>query len=379
MAENQRMRLDSRIVPVDLVRFASILLVAGLHFTGSWTGALSASSQILQRLFSNGAYGVSCFFVVSGFLITKMLVEQNPDLSRLNLRKFYIQRIGRLWPLLALHLLLGYYLSATAPPGGFTNHYFQRTNTFPDLWFWGSIVTFTFNWFWIESSRPAFYGIYWTILWSLAVEEQFYLFYPMTLRLLGKRRWVLAALGAVACLGPFFRLWTYLRDPDRIYPCHVSTPCSIDQIAWGALAFFAWEYRGRLPNWTALSSWFICACGGIMMGIVYFKTDYNNPFEWAFSATVLSLGTSTFLLGAMSLPAFQKDWVRGLSRPGTFSYGCYLLHPLVLFLGWGLFNRFNPWMALTLFFLALVGLGAVSYRLFERPLNQAIREKFIPK
>jgi len=373
------MKSDSRIVPVDLVRFASILLVMGLHFTGAWTGPLSASSQTLQRLFSNGAYGVSCFFVVSGFLITKMLVEQNPDLSRLNLRRFYIQRVGRLWPLLALHLLLGYYLVTTVPPGDFANHYFQKTNPFPDPWFWGSIGTFTFNWFWIASSRSAFYGVYWTILWSLAVEEQFYLFYPMALRLLGKRRWILAALGAVACSGPFFRLWTYLRDPHRIYPCHVSTPCSIDQIAWGALAYFAWEYRRQFPKWTNRGSWFICLSGGAMMGIVYSQTNYNNPFEWAFSATVLSLGTTTFLLGAMSIPAFQKGWVRGLSGPGNLSYGCYLLHPLVLFLGWGLFNRLNPWVAVTVFFVVIVGVGAVSYRLFERPINHAIRDKFIPQ
>ena len=116
-----------------------------------------------------------------------------------------------------------------------------------------------------------------------------------------------------------------------------------------------------------------------MMGIVYSQTNYNNPFEWAFSATVLSLGTTTFLLGAMSIPAFQKGWVRGLSGPGNLSYGCYLLHPLVLFLGWGLFNRLNPWVAVTVFFVVIVGVGAVSYRLFERPINHAIRDKFIPQ
>src|ERR1700722_19706895 len=100
---------SNRIPIVDLIRFMSIFLVMGLHFfiSGVSSGYSPSFWHLITGTFGNGTYGVTCFFVVSGFVITQMLIGQTQNFSKLDLKSFYVKRIARLFPLLILILLVG--------------------------------------------------------------------------------------------------------------------------------------------------------------------------------------------------------------------------------------------------------------------------------
>jgi peptidoglycan/LPS O-acetylase OafA/YrhL len=130
------------------------------------------------RFCNNGNYGVYLFFVVSGFLITNAIHNNPGGLKNPSAVRFYVQRIGRIWPLFFVCLGAGIIIYLFMPSGSdLYNDYFPIGG---DFGFWFCIPTFMFNWFMTFST--AFYSNHWLLLWSLSVEEQFYFLYPLGLK-----------------------------------------------------------------------------------------------------------------------------------------------------------------------------------------------------
>lgn len=130
-----------------------------------------------------GWMGVQLFFVLSGFLITRILIESKPLAPTAYLKRFYIRRILRIFPLYFCYLAaLGLIHAFTNYPNGMERY-------------WGYLATFTYNWTRADTAWQDAPGF--THLWSLAVEEQFYLVWPFVVMLLTKngiRCVILAAL-----------------------------------------------------------------------------------------------------------------------------------------------------------------------------------------
>ena len=362
---------------IDLIRTLAIFLVVQMHLIIS-TLVLPPSNPIALHFWlsmaRNGVYGVFLFFVVSGFLITRLLDRMPGGLFAASPRRFYIRRIGRIIPLFLAVIILGL-LIRTLPR--LTDKAWVVGFAMPDSGngiFWLSVFTFTFNWLGALEEGVFFStGFHWDLLWSLSIEEQFYLFYPWILRWLKNRGKMWAFLLAVCVAGPVFRLWVAILHPERKLLAYMATPGIFDCIALGAILYLTWMKWGRELKERPGISWFGVAGGMGIMAAVYFRSDIGVPLDLVWAPTCLALGLSFFLLGGLSLPLFQSPWVKVLALPGKMSYGIYLLHMLVLYL-------LSPFLVgrgiafdLTLFLSAVTVVAWASNRFFEKPMNRWVR------
>jgi peptidoglycan/LPS O-acetylase OafA/YrhL len=254
----------------------------------------------------------------------------------------------------------------------------------PHPWiFWTSIVTFTENWFklFIE---PLGYNlsIYWGVLWSLAIEEQFYLLYPWVLKSLRNRSRMVVFLIGVITAGILSTTIASLFWHK--YPIVVFNPATdhnslagFGLIAVGCLLYLAVEKFGLLVAATPRLTWSLSLAGALLMGTIYWHITVAIDFWWmALGRTLIGIGLALFLLGAMHWKGWENPFLKGLSLPGKFSYGGYLYHALVLFCLSGLLLGMYPWEAFSIFAVATTLVSGFSFYWFEMPTNTFIRKLF---
>jgi peptidoglycan/LPS O-acetylase OafA/YrhL len=182
-----------RIPSLDGLRAISIFLVVISHLLS--TKDFVITRAIVGKWFPNGALGVRIFFVISGFLITNLLIRELEAKNFIHLTKFYFRRTLRIFPPYYFYLTLIIILSVT-----------DWISLVP-----GDVIhglTYTINYH-PERSWSIAHG------WSLSVEEQFYLLWPATLLLLGKRRGLWMACSLIV-LCPVIRLGYYYFLPHLI-------------------------------------------------------------------------------------------------------------------------------------------------------------------
>jgi len=182
---------SKRIPSLDGMRAVSILLVLGGHsrFTLTLDGQVG---RLLSPLLGNSSLGVAMFFVISGFLITALLVKEAEEEGTISLKQFYIRRIFRIMPAYYCFLAVMVLLAAA---GIIQLHHRDTACAF----------LFVYNYL-------PFHDWWLAHCWSLSVEEQFYLLWPLTLVLFGKRRCSYIALGLIA-FTPVVRMLNYVLIP----------------------------------------------------------------------------------------------------------------------------------------------------------------------
>lgn len=375
-----------RIQVVDLVRTISISLIMGMHLFGAKMQLPTKISFSLERFspnFSNGCYGVSLFFVVSGYLITGLLLSGNLDNYRVDFKSFYIKRAARIFPLLILALLAGWLIMELFYSDLLIFKFtFKRPSFSYDLWFWLSIPAFLFNW--LLSMRlnlqGVFPGLYWCVLWSLSIEEQFYLSYPWILKKLKNYNQAIFFLGAVIAGGFIYRLVLSLLGFQNYYYVVVTSFGSFDQIAIGSLLYFISEkwksYLGNNKGQCAV----ICFLGLVMMVVSYINISPVFPtylnYGLVFGPTFIAMGCFLFLLGGFHLDFFKSKIFGWLTIPGQLSYGCYIWHSLIIFIFWRVLEPMNPLPSFFLFMAIVVLFAYISYLFAEMPANLFIRRFF---
>jgi peptidoglycan/LPS O-acetylase OafA/YrhL len=367
----------AKLQVINLVRTFSIFVVLGAHYVALLQ--FQHPSEQLGRLgefFKNGPYGVSLFFVISGFLITRLIAQSPGGLARPGWRPFYVRRVARLFPLLAVIVAGGAVLLALNPVHSWAFDFCFRNAyaRFGPL-FWVSILSFTFNWYRIYGEETGNFGLHWDVLWSLAIEEQFYLFYPLLLKALGDGRKLAGVLVGVIVLGPLVRFEAYLHHPGNYLMGYTRSFGAFDQIAWGALLFLAWREWGKKIS--AQKNWCmgLAVAGSGMVAAVYLTTSVGDGLQRVYAPTLLALGLCFFLMGALHLKAFESPALAWLSRLGEASYGAYLLQALGLYLLDPVLEKLEPLFGFPLFILFMTLLAQGSYRLFEVPANRWVRKK----
>lgn len=367
-----------RIGVIDLVRGVSIAAVLahhdGLFFLGrplevAWLSAPWYS------FWAKGWMGVQMFFVVSGFLISKRVDEGRGGLLAPDLRGFYVRRAARILPVLgivcavALAVLA---LSGPATPGVGAMLALPPRDTW--VLFFLSVATFWSNWFFLlVASAP---GLQWGLLWSLAIEEQFYLFYPLALRRLGRLRNLCLFLGFFMALSWACLIYLERRHLGGDGYQGVSF-LGFGSIAWGCLLYVAHRrFREVLDAHRGLLTWTACAGLAVVVAL-YLRPQFKEDF-WGrtWGASLFPLGLCVFLLGALRWRWTQTRWVRVLALPGRLSYGMYLWHPLVLAGLWPVLGRCGVLSGFALFFSSTLLLAYLSARFLESPLNRALRARF---
>jgi len=292
---------------LDVLRGVAILVVVlyhGLYFVGA------VSSNRIGQIFINltvfGWLGVNLFFVLSGFLITGILIDSKgkPEFYR----KFYLRRALRILPAVFAVILLLVLLHKMS----------FRTATFSMFFLANYIDTFHL----VDAYIP---------LWSLSVEEQFYSVWPAIAGSVSVR--TLAILSATLCLVEPLLRWFVASGHPSLGDVHITTYLIADNLALGALAsIFARSRFGTLRNGVQ-AGLVTCAAALIILfaGLPFGILHRTNIFGAALQAVPWNLfftGTLLLLLGLQS-PFFSGVWTAPLRFLGYISYGLYLIHMLV--------------------------------------------------
>src|SRR4051812_37865131 len=284
---------------LDGLRCLSILMVIGFHCNLTCTS-----------FFHTGQFGVSLFFVISGFLITTLLLREQMNSGQISLKNFYIRRTLRIFPL--YYATLAIYTALVF----LTSHGPERGAFFHNLpWFF----TYTNNWF---VDKDAGEHVTFAFAWSLATEEQFYLFWPSIVRL-AKRWWTpLAIILGAAAIDLGFEVATLLGWID-----HSSNVGRIlTSVATPICLGCGLAYLLHYPRGFAIARPLIGNLFAAPIALLGLWISYHFTCEPAMIVFMV------LLVGACCIRASNGlKWI--LSNPivryvGTISYGLYLLHML---------------------------------------------------
>jgi len=372
---------------VDLARTLAILPVLALHAT-PWLLAQNqpttpwsmAHDQGLPELWDhlqrNGAYGVSVFFLISGFLITRILDREKGGAFKAGWRKFYAHRAGRILPLLALDMLVGlaFWLFWRDDSKLFKCcfHLPQRP---ADPTFWVPLLFFAFNWAraYFSLNRWGDISLHWGVLWSLAVEEQFYLFYPWILRVLKRpRNLVLFFLGLLLAAGLWG--WFVMKQPlDNGLDWKWGSFGYFDQIGMGMGLYFLQKQAGAWLSHRPWAAWGLTLLGLAGFGFVYGETSSADLTDFFFAPPLAAASIGVALLGALNLSFFESRFFWVFSLPGKYSYGNYLLHTTVIYFLTPRLAGGNIYLVFLIFASASTAVAALSFHAFEVPANRWVR------
>ena len=371
--EEQSAERRGRNGGIDVLRGLSIIFVV-LHHTNLHMGfnhvsfAKMLPKPLARILFWNGANGVIVFFAISGFLITSNALRRWGVLERLRLADFYRMRLARIAPLL-LALLVVLSVLHVAHAREFTISPAQTTLPRALL----AAVTFHVNW--LESAR-GYLPANWDVLWSLSVEEMFYLFFPLLCIVTRKPKVLAMTLIGFVVAGPFARV----LYGESLWAEYGYFSC-MDAIALGCLAAMV---APHIPHRDAVLRWMAITGAALMLLVTVGMRTWNLRqlcpplYNWQMDNTALALGTSLMLI-ALSRRNRPGRWISSPLRWfGRNSYEVYLTHMFVvtwgiqLFVARGLSVGWAPLAYLAMLWLA-GGLGAVVARWYSEPLNRRLR------
>jgi peptidoglycan/LPS O-acetylase OafA/YrhL len=328
--------------------------------------AVTRPEKILAGIFAWGASGVDLFFVLSGFLITGILIETKSSVNYF--RTFYARRFLRILPLYSLVLLIFFHVLV---PIAHSYHKWINMATNTEHWYWLYLA----NWPIGHHNSIQFLVPY----WSLSVEEQFYLLWPLVVFSCSKRTLAYISCSVVA-LALVLRYW-YTPIPGGIF-VYVWTPFRMDGLALGALC--ALIYRDR--SWSAVCNrWLtpVAAVAAVSIVVLSIRSGTDSGDAPSIQYTLLGVLYSCVVLRAavrsQSGDAFCRLLTsKPLVRLGTVSYGLYILHYMFVFLLGAVVQRIEqrfaiPVIARSFLMIAAGGLLAysaaeLSWRMFEKPI-----------
>lgn len=335
--------IAERITGLDELRGIAILVVMVAHFFHV------ASIPSFQN-FHLGGIGVDLFLIISGYLIAKILIGQKGKPNYF--RKFYIRRGFRIFPLFGLVVL------AIVVMGAVRGKYFSSLPFY---------LTFTQNFLfdpdqlagnWVSEAYSPIPGL--GPLWSLAIEEHFYLLMPLLIAIFPARHWpwcfaIIAGVGiALNC----YHHKLYAPEAWNLYPNERFTYLRMEYLAFGVLMNFStrwWIYLSLIGFW-AISS---------------FSLGSDIP--------VVRLSVLLLLLTIVDLAIRTKWKIRSaiLARWGVLCFGIYVLHIPIFIVMQPLLEKFHvpSWIGFVAFLAVCYVAASISFKFFEMPV-QRLRTRF---
>lgn len=352
--------------------------------------ALAVSLVVLSHagfsIFAGGFIGVDVFFVLSGYLISGILFEEQHRTGSIRLANFYSRRIRRLLP--ALVVMLGTVMWIT--PRLLSDYEFREQTASLNY-----AATWTSNFFFSFSSNPYFSELRERDLflhtWSLSIEEQFYLLWPVLILIIASlasittgsfKRWLLVTLGALAMAS--FAVSQYWAESNPLWSFYLM-PSRIWEFALGA-GTYIWIFesgnhqlrQGILISLKANGGYL--GIGGVALIVgsaIAMHAEMSYPSYWA---VIPSLGAVLVIVAGELAPA--KGASRILSRQafvwlGDRSYSLYLWHWPILNMGfaWGMQQNISDISVLVT--LSLI-FAMMSYRWIEQPFRKFRLQQLSP-
>lgn len=348
------------IKEIDGLRALAVIMVLAYH--------------LKMPFAKSGLLGVTVFFVISGYLITGILINEIEESGGVDLKNFWLRRIRRLLPAVLSMAVVMIFVSAVVNRVVFTkgcNDLLSAVFGYNNWWQIFRKVSYFEN-----AGAPSPF----THCWSLAIETQFYLIYPILLILLSKARnrgKVFAAVTAVLAMISVVLmgvLYSPDGDPSRVY---YGTDTRAFSLLIGALAAIQKEYhiikvklRGKL--WAVIGSISVLILIGMMMLI----SSYSSFLYYGGQAIVSVL--AAFVVYAVTVSRSLLNIILGssiLKWIGDRSYSIYLWHyPIIVLMSGG---KRAAWWIVILEVVLSVGLAELSYRFIETPVRHGIIGEYI--
>jgi peptidoglycan/LPS O-acetylase OafA/YrhL len=349
---------------LNALRLYAALSVVVQHIMFSphdWFG-VDYLPDTVGRLFISGGDAVRLFFVLSGFLITYLLLVERERSQTIAVRKFYVRRVLRIWPLYFLILILAG-VGLPLIVSGFVSPLANQGLTLLLILFLGNLA------FVFYLPFPPLEH-----LWSIAVEEQFYLFIPLLARFATSLAKLFMLIIAV--------MWALLLLLPRLLPdswlIDLVNISGYDTIAVGGLCAYALYHRSPILKWIyhPLPGY------GAVIALVFMAVGFDPRFEMSlvyrigaplvFGVLILNIATNDNFFLKLSHPLLETG--------GNLSYSIYMIHPLLVLVFYDFFNakletRAYQFVAYPSIIGATLLLSWLSYRYFESPFLR-LKEKF---
>ena len=362
-----------RVDGIDLLRGLSIVLVLMNHVNMRllfakvpYTAGLP--DQLVSSLVWNGQFAVQMFFVISGYLITSTSIRRWGAPGVLLAKEFYLLRFARIAPLMLLLLAILCALHFSHVPGYVVS---SKTGGLARA----LLAALTFHINLLEATRDYLPGN-WDILWSLSVEEMFYLFFPVVAQALRRFRYLVPLLCLFIVAGPFARMKAF--NPNPVWR-EYSYLGGMDGIALGCLTAML---LARRP----LSQKAAQAAGWSGTALLIFSLGFSlRAYTWGLGRnglnfSILALGACLVIAATTTTAWRAPQLLTPLLALGRRSYEIYLTHMFAVLTLFALFVHLGkPLAAVPLLFLAAIVLAgllgwAVS-ALYSEPMNRAIRRR----
>jgi peptidoglycan/LPS O-acetylase OafA/YrhL len=352
---------------LDVLRFFAFFSVFLYHF---WRptelyvqhGVPRIVAVLGNGLIQGGVFGVDLFFVLSAYLITELLLREKDECGSLDVRGFYLRRILRIWPLYFFYIGLAL-LPIFNQRHGFTWHHAAAFVLLAGNW---SVIA----WGWPSPSIVV-------PLWTVSIEEQFYLAWPPIVRRLSRSGIAWAAVGMLVVSNATRIAMVALHGGMNSVWCN--TFSRLDPIVAGIL--IALVLRGRIPNFNPVLRAVMLACGIVPLALVsnYWHIHEPQRLEWIPTLVgfpVVAVSCSLIMLAVLGV---SLSMPRFLVYLGKISYGLYVYHPLGNLLSGEVMRVHSSFLQLALRPIAALAttvlLAAASYAFLEKPFLR-LKQRF---
>lgn len=360
---------------LDGLRFLSFLSVFFYHSYYTEHAAIKAHPvyrSLTLDLFGNGNLGVNFFFVLSGFLITYLLIHERTTRGRIDVKWFWMRRVLRIWPLFYLCVFIGFVVFPWSKEllGGVPD---ETAHLLPYL-------VFLNNFDMLRHGLPDASVL--GVLWSVAIEEQFYFLWPLLLHVLPVRHYW-AAFSLVLGGSLWFRYTHRLPMEHEIH-----TLSCIGDMAIGGFGAWAVHGSGRFKRWIEeLPTAGIALIYTAMLGAFLFRDEVLR------SGHILPVVERALIAAVILLVILEQNYARRsfvklsrfplLGRLGVISYGLYCLHFVGILITINLTRltglNTQLWQVVVLEPVVALGLTIVlaqlSYRFYETPFLR-LKQRF---
>lgn len=366
---------DVHFFNLDVLRFfaaAAVVIYHGYSASIGWFGRnnwmLEADGKTpnqtrsyLEHFISNLNTGVDFFFVISGFLITYLLLLEKEKSGRVNIGKFYMRRVLRIWPL--------YFLVVCAAP-----ILVSWLNKAPPNYLY--TVFFANNYYAIHHTDWAFP---FAQLWSVCVEEHFYLVWPLLIAFLPIRR-LPVLFGAIILLCMAFRVYAFNNFQDGYNHVFYNTLSRVDEMVIGAIIAF-WHFKKPIRFSVGAPLQVLFYAG--VIALLTFSSPHNIEgfLDLVVKKYVLTgayaLVLINYLFNAKAIGNFTKKNV--LHFLGKISFGIYMFHNIVI--GIVIEGLIIPhqwwarWQYMGLYIGLTLAISVLSYFCLEKPILR-LKSKF---
>ncbi len=312
---------------LDVIRLIAATMVVLQHSFADSISHISPKGSFFYNflsIFCDGSAGVSLFFVLSGFLITYLLIKESEKNGKVNVLYFYTRRVLRIWPLYFTVLILVFLVYPLAR--GFLNVGMEYC-TRPWMYF---VFLGNFDLIQVFKHCTDVTLLSQNITWSVAIEEQFYLFWPLVFFIAPKKLWIYVMIGLFGFSIVF--KWIFIKDVPVLY---FHTFSVLFELVIGSIAAYLTFYNTRFKDFFRIKAGmkFCILVGCIiilkMLGAYEVLGVYSyGVFKSLCSVLFAGLITAQLVLNDQSAWSFSRFSL--FSKWGVFTYGIYMLHPIVL-------------------------------------------------